>query len=282
MKKYLKYEISSTPFIPDILSGLLWQLNITGINEHEDSLSVFVTEDSGVNEMLLKKHLDNIISQKIIKSYWIDFEEFEDKNWNENWEMSREVIGVSDRIVIKPTFKDYKQNENEIVLTIDPKMSFGTGEHESTKLVLQLIESNINGGENVLDVGSGTGILSIAAIKLGADYAVAVDNDHQCQENCAENCLLNNVSEQIKIIEGTIDDVYKDEFDLVVANIQKNILIDIAEKIKSKIKIGGKVILSGLLLKDETEIEEKYMSLGFHKMEAKYLNEWLAIVFEKR
>lgn len=282
MKKYRKYEISSTPFIPDILSGLLWQLNITGIDEREHSLSVFVTEDSNVNEVVLKKHLDNIKSQEIIKSYSIDFEEFEDKNWNEIWEMSREVIRVSDRIVIKPTFKDYKQNENEIVLTIDPKMSFGTGEHESTKLVLQLLESNIKGRQSVLDVGSGTGILSIAAIKLGADYAVAVDNDHQCQENCVENCLLNNVSEQVEIIEGNIDGVNKNEFDLVVANVQKKILINIAEKIKSKIKIGGKTILSGLLLKDETEIEEKYMSLGFHKMEVKYLNEWLAIVFEKR
>lgn len=281
MSKSTKYIITSSPFIPDILSGILWQLDINGVNEDEQSISVFVTDASDVDENIIRGQLDRIISQNLIQSYSIEKEEIEDKNWNEIWEMSREVIRVSDRIIIRPSFKTYDQKENEIVLTIDPKMSFGTGEHESTKLVLQLLEGYVQKGDNILDVGSGTGVLAIAAIKLGADSAVAVDNDQLCYENCFENCSINDVVGKVEITEGVIDGIIKTDFDLIVANIQKNILLDISDQIKQRVKVGGRVILSGLMLNNEKEIKLRYQSLGFKQIEIKYLNEWLAIVFKK-
>jgi len=281
MSKSTKYIITSSPFIPDILSGILWQLDINGVNEDEQSISVFVTDASDVDENIIRGQLDRIISQNLIQSYSIEKEEIEDKNWNEIWEMSREVIRVSDRIIIRPSFKTYDQKENEIVLTIDPKMSLGTGEHESTKLVLQLLEGYVQKGDNILDVGSGTGVLAIAAIKLGADSAVAVDNDQLCYENCFENCSINDVVGKVEITEGVIDGIIKTDFDLIVANIQKNILLDISDQIKQRVKVGGRVILSGLMLNNEKEIKLRYQSLGFKQIEIKYLNEWLAIVFKK-
>jgi len=281
MSRSTKYIITSSPFIPDILSGILWQLDINGVNEDEQSISVFVTDASDVDENIIRGQLDRIISQNLIQSYSIEKEEIEDKNWNEIWEMSREVIRVSDRIIIRPSFKTYDQKENEIVLTIDPKMSFGTGEHESTKLVLQLLEGYVQKGDNILDVGSGTGVLAIAAIKLGADSAVAVDNDQLCYENCFENCSINDVVGKVEITEGVIDGIIKTDFDLIVANIQKNILLDISDQIKQRVKVGGRVILSGLMLNNEKEIKLRYQSLGFKQIEIKYLNEWLAIVFKK-
>ena len=157
-------------------------------------------------------------------------------------------------------------------------MSFGTGEHESTKLALRLMEKHVKGNEKVLDVGSGTGILSIAAIKLGAAYAVAVDNDPLCYQNCTENCTLNNVEKRIKIVEEEIGVILEADFDLVLANIQKNILLLISEKIKAKLKKNGIVVLSGLLLKDEPEIINHYQSLGFKLIEKKVMGEWIALV----
>ena len=278
MKKYEVFKISSKPFLPDVLSGLLWELEITGINENNDIVIVFAAEDSHVNEEMIGTLLEKLVEQNVIEEFSVVGEMLEEKNWNELWEKSREVIRISERIVIKPTFKEYESKQDEIVITLDPKMSFGTGEHESTKLALRLMENYVKGNEKVLDVGSGTGILSIAAIKLGAAYAAAVDNDPLCYQNCTENCTLNNVEERIKIVDGEIGVIPEADFDLVLANIQKNILLFISEKIKAKLKKNGIVVLSGLLLKDETEIISHYQSIGFKFIEKKVIDEWIALV----
>jgi len=175
-------------------------------------------------------------------------------------------------------FKNYSAKDNEIVLTIDPKMSFGTGEHQTTKLILRLLEKYVQIKMKVLDVGSGTGILAIAAVKLGAEKVVAIDFDEICLENCKENCVLNNVEDSVEILTGEIDEVKKKDFDLVLANIQKNVLLEIAEKIKSKLNQNGVVILSGLLESDKTAIEEKYHLLGFKTEHVAVMDEWIAIV----
>jgi len=187
LKKFKLFRISSVPFYPDILSGLLWELEITGVTENDDIIIVYATEDSPVNVRRINGLLEKLVVQNVIEEFSVKEEVTVEKNWNELWERSREVIRISERIVIKPTFKKYESKEDELVITLDPKMSFGTGEHESTKLSLELMEKYVNGNENVLDVGSGTGILSIAAIKMGSAYAVAVDNDPWCYQNCSEN-----------------------------------------------------------------------------------------------
>jgi ribosomal protein L11 methyltransferase len=279
LKKYTAFRIHSTPFQPDLISGFLWELDISGINEEEDYLIAYANEDKDVNENAVSDLLDHLKSQNIIESYSVSSEVAEDKNWNELWEKSREVIKISDRIVIKPTFKNYEPEPDEIVITIDPKMSFGTGEHQTTKQVIQLLDKYIKPSMKILDVGSGTGILSIAALKLGASSAAAVDNDEVCYANCVENSNLNNVEDNIEIINGTIDDVDEEDFDIVVANIQKNILIVIAEDIYKKVKSNGTVILAGLLDKDKSEVIEHYQSLRFKHLESISMDEWVAEVF---
>jgi ribosomal protein L11 methyltransferase len=157
-------------------------------------------------------------------------------------------------------------------------MSFGTGEHQTTKLILRLLEKFVKPGMKVLDVGSGTGILAIASVKLGASKAIAVDSDEICLENCRENSLLNNVSNSLVPLTGNIESVKEKEFDLILANIQRNVLIEIADEIKSKIKSKGIVILSGLLEEDREAIQKKYHSLGFKTQQVEKLDEWIAVV----
>lgn len=275
---YKEFTIRTSPFLPDLLSGILWELEIFGLTEEEDSLKIFAAEDSPVNKNAITDQIKKLTDQNLIEKYFVSEKIIPLKNWNEEWEKSREVIKVSERIIITPTFKNYSPSKDEIVLTIDPKMSFGTGEHQTTKLVLQLLEKFIRPGMKILDIGSGTGILSIASVKLGAVSAAAVDNDELCFDNCKENCELNGVSNQIKIICGEINQVDENDFDLVTANIQKNILIDIADNIKSKIKRNGIVILSGLLIEDEKEIVDCYSSSGFKKVDLEIMDEWIAIV----
>ncbi len=278
-ESYKQFTIQSSPFLPELLSGLLWELDILGITEEENSLRVFIDGESSLNTKIISDTLQKLVDQKLMESFSLKEEIIQSKNWNEEWEKSREVIRVSDRIVIKPTFKNYITRKDEIVLTIDPKMSFGTGEHQTTKLVLNLLERIVKKDFEVLDIGSGTGILSIAAIKLGAKYAIAVDNDELCFDNSTENCELNNVSDFVKIICGEINDVKENDFDLVIANIQKNVLLNISKSIKSKLKKNGTVILSGLLKEDEDDIVNHYSSIGFVKTESVNMNEWIALVF---
>jgi len=278
MKKYFAYKIYTQPFDSDLLSGLMWEFDINGLLENDDHISIFTSDNSPANEEQFKAALMKLKNEKFIESFKIEKKILEDKNWNEEWENSREVIRISERIVIKPTFKEYSAKPNEIVLTIDPKMSFGTGEHQTTKLILRLLEKYVQPGMKVLDVGSGTGILAITSVKLGASKAVAVDSDEICLENCNENCSLNQVSESVQIIIGEIDTVEENDFDLILANIQRNVLIEIADAIKSKLKSKGIVILSGLLVEDRESIQKKYHSIGFKTLQVEKLDEWIAVV----
>ena len=278
-KNFNVFRITSTPFRPELMSGLLWELDLEGITEEDNFILVYTDEGINITSEKIEQLLNGLVNEGFLEKFTIEKNTVENKNWNEIWEKSREVIRISDKIVIKPTFKEYIPQTNELVLTIDPKMSFGTGEHQTTQLVLNLLERYVKPGMKVLDVGSGTGVLAITAVKLGAASAVAVDNDGWCYENCKENAELNNVSNSIKIITGDIKNVDEKGFDLVLANIQKNILLEILDDLKMKIKENGILILSGLLLKDEEEIMISYSDSGFTFEEESVKDDWISLVF---
>ena len=280
MKKYKEFLITAEPFNSDLLSGVLWESNISGINEEVNCIKVF-TDDLSLSLDELKDRLQKLKNQNLLFSFTIEENVFENKNWNEEWEQSINVIHVSDKIVIKPTFRDYDAKPGQIVLTIDPKMSFGTGEHQTTKLVLMLLEKYTKNGARVLDVGSGSGILAITSVKLGARHATAIDIDEWCYDNAVENSKLNNVSESIKVIQGEISDIKEMDFELILANIQKNILLEIAPEIYNRLKPGGIIILSGLLDYDEGDIKNDFTALGLKFLEIKSLDSWIALVFQK-
>jgi ribosomal protein L11 methyltransferase len=280
LKYYKEFVVSSEPFIPEIISSVLWQLEITGVSEEVNCIKVFAEGSSNLSSEDLSNELEKLVAQKVLLNYIVEENLIEDKNWNEEWEKSLNIIKVSDRIVVKPTFREYSKAAGEIVINIVPKMSFGTGEHQTTKLVIQLLEKYLEPGARLLDVGSGTGILSIVAVKLGAKSAVAVDNDEWCFENGNENCALNGVEEKIKIVLGEIKDIHESEFDLIMANIQKNILILIAGEIKLKMNKKGMVILSGLLMNDEEDIVQIYKKFGFELVEKKQMDEWISLVMK--
>ena len=280
MKLYREFTIRTQPFIPDIVTGFLWDLDISGINEDIDSLIIFSDEGTEVSKENVTNLLQELVNQNIITSFEIEVRTCEYKNWNEEWEKGLNIIEVTDNIVIKPSNKNYENTQNKIVITIDPKMSFGTGEHQTTKLALRLMERYLRKGMKVLDVGTGTGILSIAAVKLGAGSAKAIDNDEWFLDNTRENCKINNAGDKIEIMLSEIREVEEKDFDLILANIQKNVLMDISEEIKEKLAGDGIVILSGLLIEDEKVIVERYKELKF--LEHQAMGEWIALVFQKK
>lgn len=280
MNYYKEFIVTAEPFIPDIISSILLELDITGINEEINCLKVFAGADSKTDAKSIVGQLKKLSEQKMLFSFNVEENILEEKNWNEEWEKNINVIEVSDKIVIKPTFRNYDRKEGQIVLIIDPKMSFGTGEHQTTKLVLRMVEKYVKEDIKVLDIGSGTGVLSIAAVKLGAKSAVAVDNDEWCYDNASENCRLNDVKEKIKVVKGEIKDIQENDFDLILANIQKNILLDIAPNIREKVSGKGMVVLSGLLFSDEKEILAAYKNIGFELLEKSVLDEWISLALK--
>lgn len=279
MKTYKEFLITAVPFNVEILSGLLWQLDIDGINETEHGLSAFVNSSKYISRIDFENILNEMISQKLIDSFSIQEETLEDKNWNEEYEKNVRVVEVTEKIVIKPSFKEYKPKQNQIVITIDPKMSFGTGEHATTKLVLSLIEKYSKGGEKVLDVGSGTAVLGIAAVMLGASSSLCIDNDEWCMLNGTENVKANNLEGKVEIRLAEIHQINEKDFDLIVANINKHILLETAEQIRNKIKLNGTLILSGLLIEDEKDIVHAYSRFKFKLIDKLTMDEWCALVF---
>ena len=279
-KHYINYKIFTKPFNPELISGILWEFNLLGLTEEEDNVVIYLNDNTLISESRIKSGLEKLKKENLIESFSFEKEILENKNWNELWEKSREVIHVTERLAIKPSFKDYNAKEGEIVLTIDPKMSFGTGEHQTTKLVLQMLEKYVKPGMKILDVGAGTGILSIAAIKLGAASAVAIDTDEVCYENCRENCKLNGVTDYIKILTSDIKNVRENDFDLILANIQNNVLLEISNEIKKRLTENKTVILSGLLGQNFDEIAISYSKIGFNLIDKTEMDEWIALAFQ--
>lgn len=280
MKNYKEFTITAEPFNSEILSSVLWELEITGINEEVNCLKVFADIDSNVNVDAISVFLRKLQDEKLLFNFNVEENILEEKNWNEDWEKSVNVIEISDSLVIKPTFRDYDEKPGQLIITIDPKMSFGTGEHQTTKLVLRFVEKYINVQAKVLDVGSGTGVLAITAVKLGGKSAVAVDNDEWCLDNGKENCELNSVADKVDVRLGVVQDIKENNFDLVLANIQKNILIEISEELTKRLSENGILILSGLLASDETDIKTEYERLGLKLIEKDQMGEWIALVFK--
>jgi ribosomal protein L11 methyltransferase len=280
MKTYKEFLIYSSPFNPDLISSVLWELDISGINEEDDFIKVFSDGDA-VKIKDIEQLLQKLLNEKVIESFSVDEHTEEYHNWNEEWEKNTNVIKVTDDIIIKPTFREYIPVSNETVIIIDPKMSFGTGEHQTTKLSLQLLHKYVKPGYRVLDVGTGTGVLAIAAVKFGAQFALGVDIDEWSEPNFVENAKLNSVEDIVEVMTCEIKDVKEKPFNLIAANIQKNILVEISTEIYNHLMDGGDVILSGLLKKDEEDILRVYTSAGFKFIERTGMDEWIAMVFSK-
>lgn len=281
MKTHKVFTVTSVPFNVDLLSGQLWNLDIEGLSETNNSLLVYADQKSSIKTDLIESELRKLVRENILESFTIDEGEIEEINWNEEWEKKIQPIQVTDKIIITPSFHKIEDAPDKMIIIIDPKMSFGTGEHETTKLVLQLLEEIYSNHKKVLDIGSGTAVLAIATAKMGAEKVIAVDNDEWCSENGTENVGANNVDDKVQVLMGEISSVSDNNFDLILANINRNILVEIADDINKRLAKKGDLILSGLLDVDENDIKKTYTKKGFRFIQLKRMNEWIALHFKK-
>ena len=202
-----------------------------------------------------------------------------DRNWNQLWEETIGPVAVPP-FLVKPTWREVPFEHRELVmLEIDPKMSFGTGYHESTRLMLRLIPHAVKAGDRVLDAGTGTGILAIAAVKVGAASATAFDIDPWSQENAVENFHINGVGDRIEMVLGGIDQVPAGRFDAIIANINLNVILGLLPEFARRLEAGGALLISGVLITDRERVLAESRKSGFRLAEDRVENEWWAARF---
>jgi ribosomal protein L11 methyltransferase len=201
-----------------------------------------------------------------------------ERNWNEAWEKSVNIVEATPRIIIKPSWKKLRRRDRgKIILHIDPKMAFGTGHHETTRLALSLIEEHLRPGDKVLDVGCGTGILAVAAVKLGAHSALAVDNDPVAIENAVENIGRNRVTRRVKILHGEATRLPKRAFDVIIANIDLPTITKSLKHMVERLAPQGRFIVSGLLVSDLSNFMDHISHQGIVPLEMISENKWVAV-----
>ena len=200
-----------------------------------------------------------------------------ESDWANEWKNYYKPTKVGEKVVVKPTWEEYEAKEGDLIIELDPGMAFGTGTHETTRMCIQALERYVKEESTVFDVGCGSGILAIAAAKLGAKLAVGVDLDPVAVESSIENVGYNNLN-NIEILHGNLVEVIDGKADIVVANILAEIICILTDDVKRVLKDGGVFITSGIIHDRVDMICEKLEATGFEVVEKNRDGEWNCIV----
>lgn len=274
---YTELTVELKPMQPfaDILVARLNEINYETFLLEENILKCYIQTS------ILQKNesIDIILSLSDQTKINYFFNKIDKKNWNAKWEESFSPVKINSNCIIRADFhKENKDIEHEIVIT--PKMSFGTGHHETTFLMSNEIFNIKLTNLSILDMGSGTGVLSIISSKLGAKEVMAIDIDEWAYENSIENSILNNTN-NINFFKGDVSLIRNKTFDCILANINRNIILrDLVTYYKSLIK-GGKLLISGFLVEDFDIVNKKINEIGFKLINKKNKNKWLMLHLEK-
>jgi ribosomal protein L11 methyltransferase len=290
-RKWLKTTITLPKKKSGLLITFLTELTGSGIEESVAQPGTVLPQTSITcyldNNDKLKANKEKItlfLQENHLNKSNITFEEITEEDWSQNWKKHFKPTRISKRITIKPTWEPYTPDINEIVIEIDPGLAFGTGLHESTRLALQLIESSftLQTHQNVLDVGTGTGVLAMAAALLGASKVSAIDNDPDAVVCAIDNIKQNKVS---SIIGVSAEDLSctSNIYDLVIANITSDVLTLLASQLVKKMKHNGQLILAGILAGDQAkDIEKTFSELGLTMQQAPVEGEWQGFLFQAK
>lgn len=255
----------------DILTALLADAGYDGFEESGNTLLAYIEEPKFDPQEL------NTIAGIVVAGY--ETEVIPAQNWNALWESNFAPVVIADFCTIRAHFHEIQiSTPYEILIT--PKMSFGTGHHATTQLVMLLMKDTNFEGRSVLDFGTGTGVLAILAEKLGAAKITAIDNDDWCVENATENAERNNCS-RIIVKNGSLEDVNTGTIDIILANINRNILLQYMQMLYEVLSINGTIIMSGLLNDDKEAILDAASGAGFTFKAISEQNNWIAMTFNK-
>lgn len=205
-----------------------------------------------------------------------------DSDWNENWKKYFHATEIGKRLTIVPSWEEYDNRENRVLLHIDPGAAFGTGTHATTSLCLELLQDYIKDGSAMLDIGCGSGILAIASVLLGAEYAVGVDIDAQSVKTARENAAINGVSDRTEFIVGDLAEKVSGRFPVVCANIVADVVIRLLDGAEKYIADGGVLIVSGIIDIRENDVIEAAEKHGYEISQKRYRDNWCAFALRRK
>ncbi|MBI4548026.1 MAG: 50S ribosomal protein L11 methyltransferase [Ignavibacteriae bacterium] len=282
MKTYLEISITATPHQQELLLPTMIELGCQGFQESDGELLCYIDKSRWSSDKYEQFRSDLKRTLRIISANAsVRIKEIQEENWNVLWEQTIQPIEIGQKLVVKPSWCDYNNIENRIIIQIDPKMSFGTGYHETTRLILQLLERYVDAEYSILDVGMGTGILAIAGVKLGTTTAVGIDVDDWSIENARENVESNCVADKVAIFKKPIDELESPPADLITANLTLNSIIELLQHFRSHLRDGGLLLLSGLLQSDRQAMTKHLRDHHFEVIEQLTENEWIALAAQK-
>lgn len=279
---YLDFHIAVPPDerIREIIPSALSDFPFEGFIEDDRGIHCFIKKSEWHESIeTVIKDISELFDLSFIQH--LSTTEIVNKNWNEEWEKTIQPIHVSETFIIAPSWHHIEDSTKNVII-IDPKMTFGTGYHETTRLMIRLMEKYVIQESTVLDVGTGTGILAIASIKLGAKHCVGVDIDEWSLDNGIENAKRNDTNDKIEIRIGSMEVVGEFKFDLILANIIRNTILELLDAMLSKLSPNGKILFSGLLLTDREIIEQALLQRNVQVINVIQENDWIAIAAERQ
>jgi len=292
--KTLHIRIKTDPLLVDALSDYLVGMHdaVTEFSVDDDGsgslLQAFVEKDIGDDQVIAElgaqissfvNELADIFSCGVPE---VSVELLEDDDWAENWKAYFKPFEIVDGLVIAPTWEEYVPRGGEQVIVMDPGMAFGTGHHATTRLCLELMKGALPPGGRVLDVGTGTGILAMAALLWGASGVVAIDNDGEAVAAARTNAERNGLADRMEVSDKPIAALHG-TFDLVIANIVHDVLVGLADHLADAATDGGLVLLSGLITGEQSSnLERIFVGTGFELKRQLAEDQWCALLFQKR
>ncbi|SHI00380.1 50S ribosomal protein L11 methyltransferase [Clostridium grantii] len=306
-KEWIEVEIVTNEEAIEAITAILYNTEVDGVSILDVDDIEFVKKNANYNEYFPEK-LSPLDSGAIIRAYYKEDNKFEEKlsyikenidnlwkfdidiketkvttykvdesQWENNWKKYYKTTKIGEKIVVKPSWEKYEEKDDEILVELDPGMAFGTGTHETTSLCIKALEKYVGENHQVFDIGTGSGILAIAAAKLKAEKVIGVDLDPVAVKVALENVKINNV-DNIEILEGNLMDVVKGKADIIIANILADIIILLSEDVKKFLKPQGYFISSGIIENKLELVSNHLINLGFIIEEVRLDGEWCCVV----
>lgn len=317
---WLKVSVYTTSEGIEAVTGRLYQLGITGleIEDYEDfkdflennkqywdyvdddlieekkaetRVNVYVSNDLNGNELLMAikssmAEMKSLDDENAFGRLAVEVENTRAEDWSNNWKKYFHPMEVGEKLLIKPQWEELTEETDRLVFNINPGMSFGTGSHYTTQLCIEALEKYIKPGVKMLDLGCGSGILSIISLMLGADEAVAVDIDPNAVDTAYENADINNIDKsKYHVFSGNVvtdaevqKEIEKNKYEVVVANIVADVIIGLSPKAREYMKEGGVFITSGIIDSREEDVREALIENGFEIVSTERRKDWVSIV----
>ena len=267
--------------------------DLMGLSNCETRITVYLPSNSQGVDMLasIRAMLAEVKAADTAGEYGrleAELSSIREEDWANNWKQYFKPLKVGEKLVIKPSWEEYTGEDDRIILEIDPASSFGTGQHHTTRLCLELLEKSLKKGDKLLDMGCGSGILSIGAMLLGAESAVAVDIEQNAAETAAENAVKNNID--LSVYRTYYGNILTDEklaaeidgkYDIITANIVADVLIAMKDYFVRYLRDGGTLIVSGIIEERMDEVVDVLLSVGFSSPEANVKEGWAAVKLAK-